>query len=155
MHAALDRDNPEIAARWEEVKAGLDAILAKYGYTRTGLYYQFAEPDGSVLPAEAKDLQLHGTRNYVVRDADDEKTVVLFCHLGVTCVCLAYLLGISPVILWHGTCIPPTGITIVNAEKRLHNAAFFRVQALGDCSHLLAAGVPISGYASFAPLFQK
>ncbi|MGN1024465.1 MAG: histidine phosphatase family protein [Lachnospiraceae bacterium] len=155
VHAALYRDNPEIASRWEEVKAGLDEILAKYGYTRTGLYYQFAEPDGSVLPAEAKDLQLHGTRNYVVRDADDEKTVVLFCHLGVTCVCLAYLLGISPVVLWQGTCIPPTGVTIVNAEKRLHNASFFRVQALGDCSHLLAAGVPISGYASFAPLFQK
>ena len=155
VHAALYRDTPELAARWEEVKAGLDGILKGYGYTRTGLYYQFEEPDGSVLPAEVGDLQLHGTKNYEVRDADDEKTVVLFCHFGVTCVCLAYLLGISPVVLWQGTCIPTTGVTIVNAEKRLHNASFFRVQALGDCSHLLAAGVPLSGYASFAQLFQK
>ena len=56
VHAALYRDTPELAARWEEVKAGLDGILKGYGYTRTGLYYQFEEPDGSVLPAEVGDL---------------------------------------------------------------------------------------------------
>lgn len=155
VHAPLYRDIPEMETRWNEVRTGLDSILARYGYTRCGLYYQFAEPDGSILPAEISDLQLHGTKDYEVRDADDEKTIVFFCHLGVTCVMLAYLLGVSPVLLWHGTCIPTTGVTIVNAEKRLHNASFFRIQALGDCSHLLAAGEPLSGFASFAPLFQQ
>lgn len=155
VEAPLYKDQPEIKANWEAVKNGLDGILASYGYTRRGLYYQFEEPDGSHLPAEANEIQLRGGENYKKRDADDEINVVFFCHLGVTCVMLAYLLGISPVVLWHGTCIPTTGVTIVNAEKRLHNAALFRVQTLGDCAHLLAAGEPLSGYAAFSPLFQQ
>lgn len=153
--APLYRTNPGIEQGWKEVTAGIDKILSEYGYHRKDSYYEFKNPDGSVLPAEVEDIPLHGTRNNEIRDSDDRKTIVIFCHFGVTCVMLAHLIGVSPVLMWQGTCIAPTGVTVVNAEKRLHNAAFFRIQTLGDCAHLLAAGVPVSGYAAFSPVWQK
>ena len=121
---------------------------------RAGAYYDFRDPSGHVNPAEASDLMLHGTSEYQVRDDDDEKTIVIFCHFGVTSVMLAHLIGVSPVVMWHQTCIPPTGITVLNAEKRLHNTACFRIQSLGDTAHLYAEGVHVSGYAAFGKVFQ-
>ena len=155
IDAPLYKDHADLRKRWEQIRAGMDGILEEYGYTRCGGYYQFEEPDGSPLPSEVSDLQLHGTKDYEVRDADDTKSLVFFCHFGVTCVILGYLLNISPVLLWQGTCIPTTGVTILNAEKRLHNASYFRMQTLGDCTHLHAAGEPLSGFAAFSQLFQQ
>ena len=152
--AALYQQNPEIKERALWIYKELDQLLEKYGYMRNGDAYDFVDPTGHVNPAEPQDIMLHGTSNYVPRDTDDDKTIVITCHFGVTCVMLGHLLGISPVMLWHGTCIPPTGVTILNAEKRLHNVAHFRTQALGDTSHLKAAGVQVSGYAGFALPFQ-
>lgn len=146
--------NPQIKVNCLQVWQELDGILAEYGYSRHDGYYDFCDPTGHVNPAEAEDIMLSGTANYELRDTDDEKTIVFFCHFGVTCVMLAHLLGVSPVVLWHGLCIPPTGVTVINAEKRLHNAAHFRIQSLGDTAHLHDAGLPVSGYAAFSPVFQ-
>lgn len=154
VHSGFYSQYPEAARRFKEVCDGIDGILAEYGYVRNGEYYDFVDPTGHPAPAGVKDIMLHGTHNYEIRDEDDEKTIVFFCHLGVTGVILGHLMGISPVLLWHTTCIPTTGVTVVNAEKRLDHVAHFRVQTLGDTAHLREAGLPVSGYAAFSPLFQ-
>lgn len=155
VHSQIYRAYPEIAALRDTVCAGMDGVLASYGYIRNGEYYDFIDPSGHVNPAGPEDIMLHGTHTYTVRDEDDERTIVFVCHFGVTCVILGHLMGISPVLLWHTTCIPTTGVTVVNAEKRLDNVAHFRVQSLGDTRHLQEAGLPVSGYAAFSPLFQQ
>ncbi|MBQ1598541.1 MAG: histidine phosphatase family protein [Lachnospiraceae bacterium] len=154
MHSAFYAQYPEIEEEAKKVYKGIDDLVAEYGYIRHGEYFDFVDPTGHVNPAECEDIMLHGTSNYVVRDEDDEKTIVIFCHLGVTGLILSHLLGISPVAIWHGICIPPTGLTVVNTEKRLHNQAHFRIQALGDTAHLYRAGIPLSGYAAFSPVFN-
>lgn len=151
----LYKTNPEIKSKWFEVCNGLDDILKSYGYTRNGKYYDYKNPDGPDLPAEIGDIQTRGIMEYQVRDEDDNKTIVFFCHLGVECVMLAHLLSISPVTLWHGAFEAPSSVTVVNAEKRYHNQAFFRIQALGDTSHLYAAGEPVSGFGAFSTVFSK
>ena len=45
-------------------------------------------------------------------------TLALFCHFGVECVLLSHLMGASPMVLWHGLCALPTGVTTVVTEER-------------------------------------
>lgn len=155
IHSAFYSQYPEVAEQWQLVREGIDGLLAQYGYIRNGAWYDFVDPTGHVNPAGIGDLMLHGTHTYEIRDTDDERTIVMVCHMGITCVILGYLMGISPVILWHTTCIPTTGVTVINAEKRLDNVAHWRLQLLGDTRHLQEAGLPVSGYAAFSPLFQQ
>lgn len=155
VHSEFYGQYPAIAERYQETCDGIDGILKEYGYIRNGEYYDYVDPSGHVNPAGVNDIMLHGTHTYEARDEDDDKTLVFFCHLGITCVILGHLTGISPVLLWHTTCIPTTGVTVVNAEKRLDNVAHFRIQTLGDTAHLREAGLPVSGYAAFSTLFQR
>lgn len=134
FRAPLYRTNPEIETGWRDVCNGLDRLLAGYGYSRDGACYK------------------------VTSTADDPETgepnLVFFCHLGVTCVMLAHLIGVSPVMLWQGTYLAPSSITIVNAEKQMHDIAYFRIQALGNTAHLMAHDEPVSGYGAFSPVFH-
>ena len=152
--SSIYRENPAIEKKWVEVTLGLDYILSKYGYKRHDGYYIFHEPNGTELNAEISDIQLHGDKAYESRDEDDSKTIVIFAHLGVIDVMLAHLLNVSPVTLWHGTFLPPSSVTIVNAEKRLHNQAHFRIQTLGDTSHLLMENEIVSSYGAFGSVFS-
>ena len=133
LDTPLARSNPDVALAYAEVCAGLDGILEKYGYRREGLLYRAAS----------------------FTEGDEETSVLFFCHFGITCFMMAHLTGISPILLLHHTVIPPTGITIFNAEKDAGGAAHFRAQGIGDVSHLRLAGEPISRAAAFSPLFQK
>ena len=45
-------------------------------------------------------------------------------------------------------------MTVLNAEERQPGIAYFRCQMLGDTSHLLMGGEPVSYYASYADPFQ-
>lgn len=121
-----------VAENYHKVCYGLDGILSEYGYHRQGNLY---------VVDTKKD--------------DKEDTLVFFCHLGVTFVMLGYLLGISPFLLWHTAFIAPTSVTIVNSENREEGYASFRIQALGDTSHLLLGGEPISNSGYFTDCFQK
>lgn len=96
-----------------KVFEGIDRILEKNGYVREGNLYRAVNPN---------------------RD-----TIVLFCHFGVECVILSHLLGISPVVLWHGCCALPTSVTTLVTEERRKGIACFRMLAFGDISHLYAA----------------
>ncbi len=93
-----------------QVQDGLDALLAKHGYVREGQVYRAVRPN--------------------------EDTIALFCHFGVECVMLGHLLGISPMVLWHGFIAAPTSVTTVCTEERREGIASFRVSAFGDISHL-------------------
>jgi len=75
------------------VQDGLDSLLAKHGYERKENYYNALHPN--------------------------EYTIALFCHFGVECVMLGHLLGISPMLLWHGFMAAPTSVTTVCFELQL------------------------------------
>ncbi len=80
---------------------------------------------------------------------------MIFCHLGVTCIMLSHLLGISPVPLLHGFYLAPTSVTILASEERMDGNAIFRVQVMGDVIHLLTGGEPVSGAGYFTEPFQR
>jgi len=111
------------------VTGKFDELLAGYGYHRCGSGYRV--------------------------DEHREDTIVLFCHLGVTCVILSHLLGISPMLALHSFFIPASSVTIVQSEERTAGLARFRCQSVGDTSHLYNGGEPVSHMASFAVPFQE
>ena len=124
------RSNKELAPAYQEVCDGLDNLLEQYGYQRHHNYY--------IHTASEKQ----------------DNTVVVFCHLGVTCVMLSHLLGISPVLLWHGMYLAPTSVTVAATEERMNNAAYFRAQMIGDVRHLADGGEPISAAGYFTDVFE-
>lgn len=115
----------EEAAR---VYAGLDEILGAHGYRREGLLYCTVRPN--------KD------------------TLVLFCHFGVECVILGHLIGVSPMVLWHGMCAAPSSVTTLVTEERRKGVAVFRLSSFGDISHLYAAGEEPAFSARFCETFD-
>lgn len=108
---------------------GLDGLLKKHGYERKGNIYQAIRPNTD--------------------------TVVLFCHFGVECVMLGHLLGISPMVLWHGFCAAPTSVTTLITEERRKGVAYFRMSAFGDTSHLYAAGEKPAFAARFCEIYDN
>lgn len=108
---------------------GLDSILEQHGYVREKNYYRAVSPN--------------------------EDMVVFFCHFGVTCVMLSHLLGISPMILWHGFCAAPTSITSLISEERREGVALFRMNAFGDTAHLYANDEEPAFAARFCETFEN
>lgn len=124
---AMDRAN--VIAEAERVYSGIDEILERHGYKREGNIYRAVTPN---------------------RD-----TIALFCHFGVECVMLGHLLGISPVVLWHGLCAAPTSVTVLTTEERREGIAYFRMNAFGDTGHLYAGGEPPAFAARFCETFDS
>lgn len=118
-----------IAEEYQWVCQGVDELLASHGYVRSDNYYR-------------------------VEKANADR-IVLICHFGVECVILSHLLGVSPMVLWHGFCAAPTSVTTVNTEERRPGIASFRVSAFGDVSHLYAADEPLSFQARFCEYYGK
>ena len=116
-----------VRAEYERITANLDALLEKHGYRRNDGYYEAISPN---------------------RD-----TIALFCHFGLACVLLSHLLGVSPMVLWHGFCAAPSSVTTVYTEERRAGLASFRVAAFGDVSHLYAAGEPPAQAARFCETY--
>ncbi len=111
------------------VCSGLDELLEKHGYRHEGKLFHAIKPN--------------------------QDTVVLFCHFGVKCVILGHLLGISPMLLWHGLCAAPSSVTTLNTEERREGIAYFRMSAFGDISHLYVAGEQPSFGARFCETFAN
>ncbi|MCM1023331.1 MAG: histidine phosphatase family protein [Prevotella sp.] len=112
-----------------EVWDGLDGILAAHGYVRENNVYRAEKPN--------------------------EDTLVFFCHFGVQCVMLGHLLGISPMVLWHGLMTAPTAVTTLCTEERREGTAYFRASAIGDISHLYTAGEPPAFAGRFCETFAN
>ena len=126
-------EEPTMAAHGvgEEYKAvceGLDRLLESHGYLRDGRIYQVEAPN--------------------------HNTVALFCHFGLQGVILSHLLGISPMVLWHGLCAAPSSITTVYTEERRRGKACFRVASYGATPHLTLGHVQPSFAARFCECFD-
>ncbi|MBC7960452.1 MAG: histidine phosphatase family protein [Vallitaleaceae bacterium] len=89
----------------------------------------------------------------VVRPNND--TLVMFCHFGVECIMLGHLLGISPMVLWHGFCAAPTSVTTLVTEERRKGIASFRMSTFGDIFHLHAAGEKAAFAARFCEMYDN
>ena len=118
-----------VIAEANKVYAGLDSLLAKHGYVRNGNCYDAVKPNND--------------------------TIALFCHFGVGCVMLGHILGISPMVLWHGFCALPSSVTTLATEERRKGTACFRVLSYGDTSHLYAAGEEPSFAARFCETYDN
>ncbi|MBQ9967422.1 MAG: histidine phosphatase family protein [Oscillospiraceae bacterium] len=116
-----------VEALLKNVTDGLDALLEKHGYRRDGKLYR--------------------------AERSNKDTIVLFCHFGLECVLLGHLLGISPMLLWHGACAAPTSVTTLSTEERREGIAYFRMNTFGDTSHLYAAGHEPSFAARFCEVY--
>lgn len=123
------RSNPNILPAYEEVCEGIDRLIEGYGYKRHHNYY-------------------------INTGAEQNDTIVIFCHLGITCVMMSHLLGISPALLLHSLYLAPTSVTVLATEERQNNIAAFRAQVIGDTTHLLLGGEPISTAGYFTDVFQ-
>lgn len=137
------RSNPELLPAYTQVCDGLDGILESYGYRRQQNYYL----------NENTQRQTQGPGASAAADGTDS-TIVIFCHLGVTCVMMSHLLGISPALLFHSVYLAPTSVTVLATEERRNNIAQFRAQVIGDTSHLLQGGEPVSAAGYFTDVFQ-
>ena len=103
---------------WAETKAGTDALLLRHGYRRQGGIYRCEE--------------------------NQDNTIVLFCHFAIGTAVMAYLLGIPPVPLWQSFQCLPTAVTTLVTQERSKGEIEFRCVNLGDLSHLLQGGEPLS-----------
>ncbi len=82
-------------------------------------------------------------------------TIVLFCHFGLGCVLLSYLLNLPLFVLWHSTIATPTSVTTVVTEERRAGIAQFRMLSFGDTSHLYTAGIEPSFAGRFRELYTN
>lgn len=128
MDTEIMRDSTVKEEHWW-VCRGFDEVLKKHGYVREGGFYR-------------------------AENANTD-TIVFFCHFGVECVMLGHLLGISPMILWHGMCAAPSSVTTIYTEERREGIASMRISAFGDTSHLYAAGQEPSFAARFCEVYDS
>ena len=113
---------------YEDVINHFNALLRKHGYAKNGKTFD-------VLKA-------------------NHDTLCFFCHFGIECVLLSYLINVSPMILWHGFVAAPSSVTIVNTEERQKGIASFRISHFGDTSHLDASGLEPSFSARFCECYS-
>ncbi len=153
----LYRSNPKLLPAYAEVCEGIDNILASYGYRRHHNYYlheNLSTQKGAEQPAAAQSGTPAHADNTTNTTGQTDSTIVIFCHLGVICVMMSHLLGISPALLFHSLYLAPTSVTILGTEERRGNIAQFRAQVIGDTSHLSRGGEPVSAAGYFTDVFQ-
>ena len=112
----------DVPFEYARVCGELDALLQRHGYRRRGMFYEAF--------------------------AANKKTLVFFCHLGITGVLLSHLFNQSPVAILQSFAGAPTCVTEVVTEEREEGIASFRAHWIGDVSHLYKAGEPPSFYSS-------
>lgn len=126
-HSSMLEGN--VAQEYEWVVSSFDGILEQHGYVREENYYRVLQSNGD--------------------------TIAFFCHFGLECALLSHLLGVSPMVLWHGACAAPSSVTTLVTEERRKGIASFRMASFGDVSHLYAAGEEPSFSARFCERFEN
>ena len=119
--------------KYDHICNRLDHLLADHGYVRDG---------------GERDVPLYRV------EKENRSELVFFCHFGLTCVAVSHLIGVSPMILWHGFCAAPSSITEIRTEERKKGIASWRVSAFGDTSHLYSAGLEPSDHARFTDIYS-
>lgn len=118
-----------VKEEYERVTKKFDEFLADHGYVREGNFYRAIKPNMD--------------------------TLALFCHFGLGCVLISHLLGVSPMILWHGLCAAPSSVTTLTTEERCEGVASFRMNSYGDVSHLYVKNEESSFAARFCEMYQN
>ncbi len=118
-----------VGEEYRRVTSSFAALLKRHGYVK----------EGRVFRAEKAN----------------NDTVAFFCHFGVTCVMLSYLLSIPPMVLWHGFVAAPTSVTEAVTEERRKGTASFRIMEFADITHLKLAGEPPAPAARFCECFDN
>lgn len=118
----------DVPKRYLETCNAFDELLARYGYIRDGLHYR------------------------VVTEC--RKTLVFFCHFGITGVLLSHLFHFSPICFLQHFFSAPTAIASVYSEEREKGIASFRCFSFGDISHLTIAGETPSVSGSFCEVYS-
>ena len=113
---------------YDDIITRFDAFLAEYGYIRAGGHYRV--------------------------EKESTQTVTLFCHFGLICALLGHLWNISPFTLWHSLALAPTSVTEIVTEEREQGTAYFRGLKIGDVSHLIMSGEPVSFAARFCEVYS-
>ena len=116
----------DVADVYREMSDGLDAVLARYGYCRSG-------------------------RLYRVENGGCTDTIIFFCHFGIGMAMLSWLLNFAPSVGWQSFFLAPTSVTELVTEERMPGFASFRALRVGDVSHLDAGSEP----ASRSGLFEE
>ena len=116
-----------VGEAYDRIVAAFDGLLKSHGYARDGLLYR-------------------------VERANTD-TLAFFCHLGLGCVLMSHLMNCSPMVLWHGTAIAPSSVSVFHTEERRPGFAAFRAAAIGDVSHLYRAGAEPSFSARFCEVY--
>lgn len=122
----MQSENVEKEYIW--VTSELDKLLAEHGY-------------------------LHEDGKFCVLQENHDR-IALFCHYGVSCVLLAHLLDMSPMILWHNFVMQPSSVTVLTTEERRPGIANFRMRSYGDISHLYAGNEEPAFAARFCECFS-
>ena len=100
----------DLEVRFRAAKNGLDEMLAAHGLVgHDGLYK---------------------------KTSDCDETIAIFCHFGITCVMIACLLGVSPIVTLQGLSAEPTAIATLCTDDRFSPDVNFRLHGFGDISHL-------------------
>ncbi len=120
-------DGGDVREIWQETTDGVDALLRRYGCSKDGPVWRF--------------------------DHNEDFTIALFCHFGISMAVLGYLTGISPMILWHHALCLPSSVTEVVTEERIKGEVSFRMTKLGDLTHLEAAGEKRSTAGLFPEMY--
>lgn len=120
--------NSDTVEIYDYVTGEFDKLLAEHGYIRDGRCYK------------------------VERESAD--TLTFFCHFGLTCVFLSHLWETSPFLLWHSLALAPTSVTEIVTEERQQGLACFRGLKIGDVSHLVLGGEPVSTAARFCETYS-
>jgi len=103
---------------YEEVKNASDAFLLRHGYKRESGLYRCINPS--------------------------QERIAVFCHGGFGLAWLSHLLEIPLPLMWSGFWLAPSSVTTIFFEQRSADWSVPRCVALGDTSHLYAAGLAIS-----------
>lgn len=148
------QENKDLKENYYKVINGFDELLKSYGYIREGKYYRNINGTKRYVTSTV-DENNHVTNLGLYHDGEKEPTLVIFCHLGVTCLVLSHLLNIPFETIAHGFFMPTTSVTVLSTEERWDTEAYFRVQQIGDTRHLYEAGIPVSPAGSFSDPFQE
>lgn len=119
----------KVKEEYDRVVGEFDSLIANHGYVREGNYYRAEKPNSD--------------------------TIAIFCHFGSGCVLLSHLLGVSPMVLWHGFCAAPSSVTTLTTEERREGIASFRMNSYGDVSHLYVKGEESAFAARFCEMFSN
>lgn len=129
LEAYLPFKSEKMKEKYDAVIKEFDAVLAKHGYHRNGMFYDVSK--------------------------SSKETLVFFCHFGMMSVLLSHLLNIPYTTLAQFTVCLPTGVTTLISEEREKGIAQFRMITYGDISHLTKEKIEPSFHGRFCEIFDS